>query len=150
MGRLSWDEYFMQMAHMASTRATCCRKSVGAVLVRDNNILSTGYNGTIRGLPHCTEVGCDMENDHCVATVHAEINTIVQAARHGICVNGATLYVTASPCWTCFKVLANAGIARVVYGEFYRDRRSFEAAEKLGIKMDHVPLVVGQNESVNS
>lgn len=139
--RLSWDQYFIQMAQMAASRATCCRKSVGAVLVRDNNILSTGYNGTVRGMPHCTEVGCDMEGDnHCVATIHAEANAVVQAARHGIQVEGATLYSTASPCWICFKVLVNAGIVRIVYAEFYRDRRVFEVAEKLGIPMDHVLL----------
>lgn len=140
MGRLSWDEYFMGIAQMVATRATCPRKSVGAVLVRDNNILSTGYNSTIRGLPHCEDVGCDMENDHCVAVVHAEVNTVVQAARHGIMIKGATLYTLASPCWPCFKTVANAGVVRIVYGEFYRDQRVFAVAEKLGIPMDHVPV----------
>lgn len=141
--RLSWDQYFIGMAQMAASRATCPRKSVGAVLVRANNILSTGYNGTVRGMPHCTEVGCDMEDTHCVATMHAEANAVVLAARHGIRIDGATLYTTASPCWPCFKVLANAGIVRIVYAEFYRDRRVFEVAGKLGIPMTHVPVQPG-------
>lgn len=138
MTRVSWDHYFMAIARVASTRSTCARKAVGAVLVRDRMILSTGYNGSIRGMPHCTDVGCEMENDHCVATIHAEVNAIVQAARNGVMINGAECYVTASPCWICFKALANAGIRRVVYGEFYRDERIFKVAEKLGIELVHL------------
>ena len=135
-GRPSWDEYFMAIAVMVSGRSTCPRKSVGAVLVKDNQILATGYNGSIRGMPHCTDVGCMMENGHCVATVHAEANAIVQAARHGVSVDGATIYVTASPCWNCFKLLANAGIRRIVYKEFYRDDRIFEVADEIGIRLE--------------
>ena len=138
--RISWDEYFMSIAEVVASRSTCDRKFVGAVLVRDKTILSTGYNGSIRGLPHCTDVGHMMENGHCVATIHAEANAIVQAARNGVVIEGATLYVTASPCWSCFKMLANAGIRRICYGEFYRDARVFEVAEKLGIEMVQVPL----------
>jgi len=138
--RISWDEYFMSIAEVVASRSTCDRKFVGAVLVRDKTILSTGYNGSIRGLPHCTDVGHLMENGHCVATIHAEANAIVQAARNGVVIEGATLYVTASPCWSCFKMLANAGIRRICYGEFYRDARVFEVAEKLGIEMVQVPL----------
>ena len=133
--RISWDQYFMQIAQMVATRATCPRKSVGCVLVRDRMILSSGYNGSIRGMPHCTDVGCVMENDHCASVIHAELNAIVQAARNGTRIEGAECYVTASPCWNCFKVLANAGVKRIVYGEFYRDDRIFAAAEKLGIEL---------------
>ena len=136
--RQTWDEYFLSLAHSVASRATCPRKQVGAVIVRDKMIVSTGYNGAIRGLPHCTEVGCDMENDHCVAVIHAEANAIVQAARNGVRIDGAECYVTISPCWTCFKMLANAGIKRIVYGEFYRDERIFEAAEQLGIELVHL------------
>jgi dCMP deaminase len=136
--RLSWDDYFMSIARMVSTRSTCPRKSVGAVIVRDHTILSTGYNGSIRGLAHCEEEGCMMEGDHCVATIHAEANAIIQAARNGVMLDGAECYVTASPCWSCFKMLANTGIRRIVYGEFYRDERVFDVAVKLGIQMDLV------------
>jgi len=134
--RLSWDEYFMSIAEMVAKRSTCPRKSVGAVIVKAHQILSTGYNGSIRGMPHCTEVGCDMENGHCVATIHAEANALIQAARYGVAVDGAAIYVTASPCWNCFKLLANAGIQRIVYKEFYRDTRTLETAPKVGIILE--------------
>lgn len=125
----------MHLAHVVATRATCPRKSVGCVLVRDHTILSTGYNGAVRGLPHCTDVGCEMVEGHCVNVIHAEINAIVQAARNGVRIEGAECYVTASPCWNCFKALANAGVKRIVYREFYRDDRIFAVAAKLGIEM---------------
>lgn len=128
----------MDIARVVSSRSTCPRKSVGAVLVRDKTILSTGYNGSIRGMPHCVVVGCMMENDHCVATIHAESNAILQAARNGVMIDGGTLYVTASPCWNCFKEIANSGIRRVVYGEFYRDDRIFSAAASLNIELVHL------------
>jgi len=140
MQRVSWDRYFMNLAREAATRSTCPRKSVGALVVRDKAILATGYNGSIRGLPHCTEVGCLMENEHCVRTVHAEANALLQAARHGVSIDKADIYVTASPCWDCFKLIANAGIARVVYGEFYRDERITEYAQKAGIELVHLGL----------
>jgi dCMP deaminase len=133
--RSSWDQYFMDIARQVATRATCDRKHVGAVLVRDRTILSTGYNGSIRGLPHCDEVGHMMENGHCVATVHAEANAIIQAAKNGVGIDGATIYTTASPCWPCFKLIANSGCQRIVFGEFYRDPRIFEFAHKLKIDL---------------
>jgi dCMP deaminase len=125
----------MNIAHQAATRSTCDRKNVGAVIVRDKTILSTGYNGSIRSWPHCDEVGHLMENGHCVATVHAEANAIIQAAKNGVRIDGAELYTTASPCWNCFKLIANAGIGTIYYGEFYRDERSIEVARKLGITL---------------
>jgi dCMP deaminase len=137
--RVPWDEYFMRIAEVVASRSTCERKFVGAVVVRDKTILSTGYNGSIRGLPHCTEAGHQMENGHCVATIHAEANAIIQAARNGVSIDGAAIYVTASPCWSCFKMLANGGIRRIVYGEFYRDERIFAVAEKLGLELRHQP-----------
>lgn len=133
--RTSWDEYFMEIARQVASRATCDRKHVGALLVRDRIILSTGYNGSIRGMPHCDEVGHLMENGHCVATVHAEANAVLQAARTGVRIEGSSLYTTASPCWPCFKLVANAGIVRIVYGEFYRDPRIFDVAARLKIEL---------------
>jgi dCMP deaminase len=129
----------MNIAEVVASRSTCDRRFVGAVIVRDKTILSTGYNGSIRGLPHCSDVGHLMENDHCVATIHAEANAIVQSARNGVMIDGATIYVTASPCWSCFKQIANAGIRRVCYGKFYRDERIFDVATTLGIELVHVP-----------
>jgi dCMP deaminase len=137
-GRASWDQYFMNIGREVATRSTCERKHVGAVVVRDKTILSTGYNGSIRGMPHCDEVGHLMEDGHCVRTIHAEANAIIQAATHGTRIEGAYIYVTASPCWNCFKMIANAGITRIVFGEFYRDERIFEVAQELGIELLHL------------
>jgi dCMP deaminase len=136
--RVSWDEYFMNIAHAVATRSTCSRKHVGALIVRDKVILSTGYNGSIRGLPHCDEVGHLLEDGHCVRTIHAEANAVIQAATHGARIEGAAIYVTASPCWSCFKMIANAGLKRIVYGEFYRDERIFEVAQVLSIALIHL------------
>ena len=133
--RVDWHTYFMNIAQEVATRSTCPRKSVGAVIVRDKRILSTGYNGSIRGLPHCTDIGCDIQDSHCIATVHAEANAIIQAARNGVCIDGADMYVTASPCWNCFKLIANSGIIRIYYGEFYRDEKSLHIAEQCGIEL---------------
>jgi len=137
MSRPSWDEYFLKIAEDVASRATCPRASVGAVIVKDHRILSTGYNGALPGEPHCTEVGCLMENNHCERTVHAETNAVVQAARFGINIEGATLYCwsvrhrTAEPfegtlddigkpvrsCIKCEQVTKAAGICRVVARE---------------------------------
>jgi dCMP deaminase len=133
--RVDWHTYFMNIAKQVATRATCPRKHVGAVIARDRTILSTGYNGSVRGLPHCEDVGCVIEDGHCVSAVHAEANAIIQASRNGVSVAGAELYTTASPCWPCFKLIANAGIARVYYGEFYRDEKSLAVAKAAGIDL---------------
>lgn len=130
----------MNIAIQAATRATCDRKHVGAVIVRDKTILSTGYNGSIRGLPHCDEAGHMMENDHCVATVHAEANAIIQAAKNGTAIDGADIYVTASPCWNCFKLIANSGIRRIVFLEFYRDERILSVAKQAGIVLQQISM----------
>ncbi|HVW24013.1 MAG TPA: dCMP deaminase family protein [Polyangiaceae bacterium] len=137
--RASWDEYFMAIARQVATRSTCDRKHVGAVIVRDRMILTTGYNGSIRGLPHCDDVGHLMEEGHCVRTTHAEANALVQAARNGVSVDGAGIYVTASPCFGCFKLIANAGLIRIVFGEFYRDERIFDFSRQLGLELVHLP-----------
>ncbi len=133
--RASWDEYFMNIAKQVATRSTCDRKHCGAVIVRDRVILSTGYNGSIIGLPHCDDVGHMIENGHCVRTVHAEMNAVAQAAKNGVNINGSTIYITASPCWICFKLLVNAGIKKICFGEFYRDERIFEAARQAGVEL---------------
>ncbi|MDA3862869.1 MAG: cytidine/deoxycytidylate deaminase family protein [Deltaproteobacteria bacterium] len=138
--RQAWDEYFMNIARMVATRSTCPRKAVGAVIVKDHAILSTGYNGSMRGAPHCTDVGCMMENGHCVATIHAEQNAIIHAAKHGISMENSVIYVTSSPCWICFKMIVNSGITKIFYGEFYRDKKSMYWAEKLGVDMIHIKL----------
>jgi len=134
--RQDWNTYFIEIAKQVATRATCDRKSVGAVIVRDNQILSTGYNGSIRGTLHCDEVGHMFDNDHCVRTVHAEVNAICQAARNGICIEGAKLYTNTFPCWNCFKMIANSGIKEVYCGDAYRASDVvYEAALEAGITL---------------
>lgn len=133
--RSDWPQYFMNIAREVATRSTCDRKHVGAIVVRDKNILSTGYNGSIRNQPHCDDEGHDMVGGHCVRTVHAEANAIIQAAKHGARIDGADIFTTASPCWECFKLIANAGIRRIFYGEFYREEKSFRIASELGIEL---------------
>ena len=141
--RADWNTYFMNIARTVATRATCDRKHVGAVIVRDRVILSTGYNGSIRGLPHCDDVGHLMEDGHCVRTMHAEANAIVQAARNGVALEGAEIYVTASPCFNCFKLIANAGINKIYYGEFYRDEKIHDFAQQLGTELIDLSMAGG-------
>ena len=133
--RVSWETYFMNIAREVATRSTCDRKHVGAVIVRDKTILSTGYNGSIKGLPHCDEAGHEMVEGHCVRTTHAEANAIVQAAKNGVKIDSAEIYVTASPCYNCFKLIANSGIKIIYYHEFYRDDRILDRAKEVGIKL---------------
>jgi dCMP deaminase len=108
------------MCDVVAKRATCDRKHVGAVLVRDNRVIATGYNGSIPGLAHCDDVGHDMDEGHCVRTVHAEVNVICQAAKLGISTDKTVLYCNTLPCWNCFKVIASSGIKKVVYRDEYR------------------------------
>ncbi len=138
MNRISWEQYFMNIAQVVASRATCDRKKVGAVIVREKSILSTGYNGSLSGLPHCDDNGHEIENDHCVRTIHAEANAIVQAARNGVAINKSEIYITASPCYTCFKMIANAGIKKIYFGEFYRDERIKKHAKELKIDLIHL------------
>ena len=129
------DQNYMGMAQRAAKRATCPRKHVGAVIVLHDGIVSTGYNGSVRGMPHCTDVGCMMEDNHCVRTVHAEANAIIQAAKRGSEINGGTIYTTASPCWWCFKLIANSGLKKIIFGEMYRDERITQFAAEAGIEL---------------
>jgi dCMP deaminase len=148
--RVSWHVYFMEIARVVAQRSTCDRKNVGAVIVRDRTILSTGYNGSIRGMPHCDEAGHMMENGHCVATIHAETNAVLQAAKNGIRIEGADIYTTASPCWNCFKMIANSGIRTVYYSEFYADERIFRYAELAGIRLIDLSKVSDSGPSPGS
>jgi dCMP deaminase len=133
--RPSWDEYFIELARVTASRATCDRKHVGCVLTRNKVVIATGYNGSIRGLPHCDDEGHEMVGGHCIRTVHAEANAIAQAARYGHAIDGCTAYVTASPCHNCFGLLANAGVRRIVFAEFYRDDTLFGLAKQAGIEL---------------
>jgi dCMP deaminase len=122
--RVTQDEYFMSIAVITSARSTCPRATVGAVLVKARNIIATGYNGTPIGTKHCEDNVCDVVNDHCVATVHAEANCIAQAAKHGHSVKDSVVYCTHKPCHNCMKLLINAGVMEVVYKDDYDDGRN--------------------------
>lgn len=118
-GRQPWANYFMQLAELVSSRATCNRLKVGAVFTRDNRVLCTGYNGALPGRPHCIDQGCIVVGDNCVATVHAETNALAQAAQHGVSLHDSWLYVTHVPCIACYKIVLAAGCSRVYYKEWY-------------------------------
>ncbi len=126
----------MGIAHATAMRGTCDRKRVGCVLVVENRIVSSGYNGSVPGAEHCDDVGHDMLDGHCVRTTHAEVNAVAQAARFGVATRGATLYTNTYPCWPCFKVLAGAGVSRIFYDDAYRiDPRVEDAAITAGISL---------------
>ncbi len=137
MARPGWDEYFMGVARTVATRATCPRASVGAVLVREHRILTTGYNGAPRHVAHCTEAGCEMVGGHCVRSTHAEANAVVQAALHGVQLEGAAAYCTHQPCVYCAKLLISAGVARIVYDAAYPDRFAGELLAEAGVALVH-------------
>jgi len=118
--RPDWDSYFLKIAYSVSERSTCDRAFVGCVMVRDKRILTTGFNGSPSGQPHCDEVGHLLVDGHCIRTIHAETNAIIQAALHGISTKNSTCYVTHFPCINCTKVLINAGISRLVFDIPYR------------------------------
>lgn len=144
MPRPSWDQYFIDITHLVATRTTCLRRQVGALLVKDRNILATGYNGTPSGIRHCEEVGClreqmnvpSGERHELCRGLHAEQNAIIQAARHGVNIDGATLYCTTMPCIICTKMVINAGIKRIVYEEGYGDKLAGEMLAEAGIELD--------------
>jgi dCMP deaminase len=146
--RPSWDEYFMMMAYLASTRSTCLRRRVGAVIVKDRRLLATGYNGAPKGLPHCLEIGCLREelqipagerHELCRAT-HAEQNAIAQAASFGVSIEGATIYTTCQPCSLCAKLLINSGIAVIKTCGDYPDPMAQEMLDQAGIKVQKLKL----------
>lgn len=146
--RPSWDEYFLQLARQAATRSTCLRRQVGAVLVRDRRVLATGYNGAPRGVPHCLDVGClreelgipSGERHELCRAIHAEQNAIIQAAVHGVAVDGATLYCTHQPCILCAKMLINAGVREIVFREGYPDEFSQRMFAEAGVKLSQMDL----------
>ncbi len=138
--RPNWDMYFMKLAMLASERATCPRMHCGCVLVKDNHVLSTGYNGSLPGTPHCYSDGCLVVDNHCVRTNHAEINAICQAARHGQALAGATAYVTNLPCTSCAKALIAVGIVRVVVFSSYHDSLAVRFFEESKVELSRLPM----------
>jgi dCMP deaminase len=142
--RPSWDDYFMDIANLVARRATCLRRSVGAVLVRDRRILATGYNGAPSGLQHCLDRGClreqlgvpSGERHELCRGLHAEQNAIIQAALHGVSVKGAQLYCTNHPCVICIKMIVNAGIVKIVFRDGYLDQMAKDMSLEAGIEVE--------------
>ena len=134
--RLSWNEYFMRLAETVAMRGTCDRAYVGCVLVNsENRIVSTGYNGSIKGNAHCDEIGHTMRDGHCIATIHAEMNAILYCAKEGISVKDTICYVTHFPCLNCTKSLIQAGISKIYYHEAYRvDEYAIELLDRNNIE----------------
>ena len=140
--RPEWDSYFLKIAYAVAERSTCDRANVGCVLVRDKRILTAGFNGSPSGQAHCDEAGHLLDNGHCVRTIHAETNAIIQAALHGVSTRNCNCYVTHFPCINCTKVLINAGITRIVYSEGYRiDENALNFITKAGIDLVHLAYV---------
>jgi len=139
--RPDWDSYFMKIALAVSERSTCDRALVGCVMVREKRILTTGFNGSPAGQPHCDDVGHLLVEDHCVRTIHAETNAIIQAALHGVSTKGCTCYVTHFPCINCAKALINSGIIRLVYNVAYRqDPNAVEFLRMAGVEISQIEL----------
>jgi dCMP deaminase len=144
MTRPSWDEYFLEIAKLVSTRSTCLRRQVGAVFVRDKRVLATGYNGAPSGLKHCDEVGCIREQQgipsgerhELCRGIHAEQNAVLQAAQFGISLRGSNLYCTNQPCILCAKMLINAGVERIVVLGGYPDEMARDMLEEAGIRIE--------------
>ena len=147
MQRPSWDQYFMDITRLVATRSSCLRRQVGALLVKDRNILATGYNGVPSGISHCDMSGClrerlkvpSGERHELCRGLHAEQNAIIQAAKHGTNIDGATLYCTTMPCIICTKMIINAGIKKVIYAEGYADDLAREMIAEAAIEVLHFP-----------
>ena len=155
MTRPSWDEYFMDMATFVAKRSTCTRKKLGAVLVKNKRVIATGYNGAPPGQAHCDDAGCfvvsttqkidgkEITKDHCIRTLHAELNAILQCSQHGIQTNDSTLYVMCNPCYHCAKSIITSGIKRVVYNDDYfhddgLDHKAIEMMKECGVIVEKI------------
>lgn len=146
--RLSNDEYFMEMAYLVSKRSTCLRRAVGAIIVKDKRILSTGYNGAPKNLKHCEETACLREHlnvpsgqrHELCRGIHAEQNALIQSAIFGVSVKDGTIYITNFPCSVCVKMMINAGIVEIVYDDYYNDELSLKIIEESGIKVRRFKL----------
>lgn len=141
MKRIEWDQYFMAQSFLLSSRSTCKRLSVGATIVRDKRIIAGGYNGSIAGGDHCIDKGCYVIDNHCVRTIHAEMNALLQCAKFGVPTEGAEIYVTHFPCLQCTKSIIQSGIKVIYYAEDYKnDSYAMELLEQAKVKVEKVPF----------
>lgn len=141
MERITWDQFFMAQSHLLALRSTCTRLAVGATIVRDKRIIAAGYNGSISGDEHCTDKGCYVVDNHCVRTIHAETNALLQCAKYGTPTNGADIYVTHFPCLPCTKTIIQAGIKNVYYAKDYKNNPyAMNLFNKAEVRVVHVPF----------
>ena len=141
MERITWDQFFMAQSHLLALRSTCTRLAVGATIVRDKRIIAGGYNGSISGDDHCIDQGCYVVDNHCVRTIHAETNALLQCAKYGTPTNGADIYVTHFPCLPCSKTIIQAGIQNVYYATDYKNNEyAIELFKKAGVNVVHIPF----------
>lgn len=141
MERITWDQFFMAQSHLLALRSTCTRLAVGATIVREKRIIAGGYNGSISGDEHCTDKGCYVVDNHCVRTIHAETNALLQCAKYGTPTNGADLYVTHFPCLPCTKTIIQAGIKNIYYAKDYKNNPyALDLFNKAEVRVVHVPF----------
>ncbi|MDR7237263.1 ComE operon protein 2 [Neobacillus drentensis] len=141
MERISWDQYFMAQSHLLALRSTCTRLTVGATIVRDKRIIAGGYNGSITGGDHCIDKGCYVIDNHCVRTIHAEMNALLQCAKFGVPTAEAEIYVTHFPCLQCCKAIIQAGIKTVYYAEDYKNHPyAIELFQQANVTIEKVAL----------
>ncbi|TFB24866.1 ComE operon protein 2 [Filobacillus milosensis] len=141
MERISWDQYFMSQSHLLALRSTCERLAVGATIVRDKRVIAGGYNGSVSGSVHCIDEGCKVIDGHCVRTIHAEINAILQCAKFGVPTEGAEIYVTHFPCLNCTKTIIQSGIRKVYYAQDYKNHPyAIQLLDESGVDYEQVEL----------
>ncbi|GGF07471.1 ComE operon protein 2 [Halobacillus andaensis] len=147
MERISWDHYFMAQSYLLKTRSTCQRLAVGAVIIRDKRMIAGGYNGSVSGGVHCIDEGCYVIDGHCVRTIHAEMNALLQCSKFGVATEGAEIYVTHFPCLHCTKAIIQAGIQAVYYSEDYRNHPyAIQLLENANVKIIKVEHTIGTAE----
>ncbi|WP_347862710.1 ComE operon protein 2 [Salimicrobium sp. PL1-032A] len=143
MSRIAWDQYFMAQANLLKSRSTCERLAVGAVIVRDKRMIAGGYNGSVTGGVHCIDEGCYVVDGHCIRTIHAEMNALLQCAKFGVATDGAEIYVTHFPCVHCTKAIIQAGIRSVYYSEDYKNHPyAIDILNQAGVHTEKVPSTV--------
>ncbi len=141
MERITWDQFFMAQCHLLALRSTCTRLSVGAIVVRDNRMIAGGYNGSISGGDHCIDHGCYVVDNHCVRTIHAEMNALLQCSKYGTPAAGSTIYVTHFPCLQCTKAIIQAGVKKVCYALDYRNHEyAVKLFSQAGVSTQHIPF----------
>lgn len=137
--RIDWDQYFMTQATLLSLRSTCNRLSVGAIIVRDRRVIAGGYNGSVSGDVHCIDEGCYLVDGHCVRTIHAEMNAVLQCAKLGVITDGAEIYVTDFPCLQCTKMLLQAGIVKINYlRNYHNDQYAMELLDRKNVSINQI------------